>query len=105
MNSFVSVEIRPCLCGVCPRFLRLPNELDGEKTVLNMKNDDERCFVWGVLAVLHPVHGKDHPENGYHYKKYVCELNLDGKEFPLKVSQIAKFERQNATTSVNVFGY
>ena len=35
------------------------------------------------LAALHPVHRKDYPENGYHYKKYVNELNLDGIEFPM----------------------
>lgn len=86
-------------------YLRLPRELVDKKAVLNIKNDDERCFVWSVLAALHPVHRKDHPENGYHYKKYVNELNLDGIEFPMKVSQIAKFERQNTAISVNVFGY
>ena len=86
-------------------YLRLPKELVDKKAVLNIKNDDERCFVWSVLAALQPVHRKDHPENGYHYKKYVNELNLDGIEFPMKVSQIAKFERQNTAISVNVFGY
>lgn len=85
-------------------YLRLPRELVDKKAVLNIKNDDERCFVWSVLAALHPVHRKDHPENSYHCKKYVNELNLDGIEFPMKVSQIAKFERQNTTISVNVFG-
>ena len=48
------------------------------------------CF--GGLA---PCPLEDHPEHRYHYKKYVNELNLDGIEFPMKVSQIAKFERQN----------
>ena len=86
-------------------YLRLPKELVDKKAVLNIKSDDERCFVWSVLAALQPVHRKDHPENGYHYKKYVNELNLDGIEFPMKVSQIAKFERQNTAISVNVFGY
>lgn len=40
------------------------------------------CF--GGLA---PCPSEGSPENGYHYKKYVNELNLDGIEFPMKVSQ------------------
>lgn len=86
-------------------YLRLPRELIDKKAVLNIKNDDEGCFVWTVLAALHPVHWKDHPEHRYHYKKYVNELNLDGIEFSMKVSQIANFERQNTAIRVNVFGY
>ena len=86
-------------------YLRLPRELVGKKAVLNIKNDDEGCLVWSVLAALHPVHWKDHPEHRYHYKKYLNELNLGGLEFPMKVGQIAKFKRQNTAISVNVFGY
>ena len=83
-------------------YLRLPRELVDKKAILNIKNDDERCFVWSVLAALHPVYWKDHPENGYHYKKYVNELNVDGKElFPVYITKEKKENHVNLLLIAN----
>lgn len=86
-------------------YLKLPKQLEDKKAVLNIQNDDEKCFLWSVLASLHPVSRRDQPHRLHHYKQYVNELNVGGIEFPMRVNQIAKFERQNTTISVNVFGY
>ena len=48
---------------------------------------------------------KDHPHRVGHYKCYEQELNASGIEFPMKVKNISKFEKQNSTISINLFGY
>ena len=52
-----------------------------KKAVINVKNEDEYCFMWAVLAVLHPV--SIHLEHVNHYEPYHQELNLEGIEFPI----------------------
>ena len=86
-------------------YLKLPKGLDDKKAILNVQNGDEKCFLWSVLAALHPVNRKDQPHRVQHYKCYEQELNVSGIEFHMKVKDISKFERQNPTISINLFGY
>src|SRR5438093_1117046 len=73
-------------------------------TVLNVMNEDTRCFPLSILAHLHPVDGKSHPNRPSKYLPFMDELNLDGIEMPVKLDDIKKFERQNPSIAVNVFG-
>ena len=86
-------------------YMKLPKGLEDKKAILNVQNEDEKCFLWSVLAALHRVNWKDHPFRVQHYKCYEHELNVSGIEFPMKVKDISKFERQNPTISINLFGY
>ena len=86
-------------------YVKLPKELHDKKAILNIQNDDQKCFVWSVLAALHPVNRKDQPHRLHHYRPFEGELNVNGIEFPVKVSDIPKFEKQNPALSINLFGY
>ena len=61
-----------------------------------------KCFVWSILALLYPA--SSHPDRVEQYKPYEDKLDTRGIDFPMKISSISKFERQNPTISVNVFG-
>ena len=67
---------------------------------MNVKNDDELCFVWAVLSALYP--SKNNSNRAYSYFKYRDVLKLEGLKFPLQVKDIPKFERQNQNIAVNV---
>ena len=86
-------------------YIPLPKRVRDKKAVLNIQNQDQKCFVWSVLAALHPVHRRDQPHRVRHYLRYEHEFNVQGIEFPVKIGHIPKFERQNPEVSVNVFGY
>ena len=86
-------------------YVKLPKELHDKKAILYLRNDDQKCFLWSILAALHPVNRKHHPQRLHHYRSFERELNINGIEFPVKVSDITKFERQNQDISINVFGY
>ena len=36
-------------------YIELPKELKDKKAIINMKNDDDKCFLWCVLRALCPV--------------------------------------------------
>ncbi|KAK3740309.1 hypothetical protein QZH41_010880 [Actinostola sp. cb2023] len=60
--------------------------------------------MWSILAALHPIPYKSNPERIHHYQAYVNELNFNDIEFPVSISKISKFEKQNKI-AVNVFGF
>ena len=60
-----------------------------------------KCFLWSVLAHLHPPQWN--PERVKHYKKYENTLNVKDLKFPMSLSDIPKFEKMN-NISVNVYG-
>ena len=45
--------------------------------LLNFDKDDKYCFVWLILAKLHPCKNT-HPNRLTNYKQYSTELNLEG---------------------------
>lgn len=83
-------------------YLPLPEFIAKKKAIINVQNKDDKCFMWSVLAKLHPAQ-KD-PQRVTKYKQYVDELDFSNIEFPVKVKDISKFEEQNNLT-VNVYSY
>ena len=45
--------------------------------LINIKNDDKNCFIWSILAKLHPCEN-DHPNRVSNYREYFNELNIEG---------------------------
>ena len=64
-------------------FIPTPREISVKNAVLNVQNTDEKCFIWSVLAALHPVESKYSPCRMYHYYTYRNRLNTNGLIFPL----------------------
>ncbi|XP_061191773.1 uncharacterized protein LOC133200019 [Saccostrea echinata] len=85
-------------------YLPMPPKIAKKKAVLNIENVDQKCFLWSILASLHPIGRLDHPARVSNYTKYEYELNTEGLDFPLPLSQINRFEKKN-NISVNVFGF
>ena len=84
-------------------YIPLPKALANKKAIINLKNDDEQCFKWCIARALNPVE--------YHPERITKSLQLQAEKlkwgdlkFPMKLSQIARFEKLN-NTSVNVYGY
>ena len=73
--------------------------------VLNIQNNDSYCFLWCVLASIHPVN-KD-PQRVSKYIPYRNELNINNIDFSngMKITDIDKFEKLNNQLSINVFEY
>ena len=81
----------------------LPKFIAAKKAIINLKNEDDEFFKWAITRALNPV--ENHPERidrGLRATSKV--LNWKGLKFPVKLSDINKFENHNSSISVNLFG-
>ena len=72
-------------------YIELPAKLHN-KWLVNIKNDDNFCFLWCVVAYLHLA--TYHSDRVSNYTPYFDELNLDGfheNDFPPHTKEIKKF--------------
>ena len=81
-------------------FIPTPKRIGNKHCTLNIKSNDEKCFLWSVLACLHPV--SQNPERVSKYLQYEHTLNIEGLSFPLPIKDIPKFEKLNPSISINV---
>ena len=74
-------------------------------SILNIQNVDTYCFLWSILANIHPV--DNHPYRVSKYEPYRNELNIDNIDFTngMKIRDIDKFENLNNQLAINVFEY
>ena len=85
-------------------WIPLPKELANKKAIINIQNKDNKCFLWCVLRALNQK--ADHPERlDKKLKEKGNTLNMDGIGYPVSLKDIDKFENQNPTISITVFGY
>ena len=72
-------------------------------TILNVENNDKYCFLWSILAWLHPCNN-NHPNRVSNYIQYFNELNIHDFDFTngFKCRDVHKFNELN-NLSVNIF--
>ena len=81
----------------------LPKYIKDKRAVLNIQNSDQKCFLWSVLAHIHPV--EQHSERVSNYYPYINELNTEGMSFPVSLEDIRLFQKLNPSISISVIGY
>ena len=81
-------------------YIHTPEWLKGKQCIVNVKNDDNKCFLYAVLSALYPA--EIHTDWLSHYMPYVSTLSEEGLEYPVSSKQIPIFEKNNPTLSVNV---
>ena len=82
----------------------LPPTLANKKAITNVKNKDNKCFLWAVLAALHPA--SKHVQRVNKHKQWEHEFDdvLKGIEFSVKLSDVSKFaKRTNMSINVHTF--
>ena len=84
-------------------YITLPKFLATKKKIINLKNEDDKCFKWAVTRALNPVENR-HERIDRELRKTSKILNWSRLKFPVNLSDINKFENHNSSISVNVFG-
>ena len=85
-------------------YIPLPGFLIAKKAIIDLKNEDEKCFKWAITRALNPVE-KNSERIDIKLREKSDVLNWKGLKFPINLSDINKFENHNSSISVNVFGY
>ena len=81
-------------------FIKIPLR---SNAILNVENNDKYCFLWSILAFLHPCNN-NHPNRVSNYRQYFNELNIQGFDYSrgFRCSDVHKFNELN-NLSVNIF--
>ena len=83
-------------------YIDTPSALVGNHFLLNIRNNDNKCFAYSVLAAM--FLDKEHKQRQNKYQPKLHKLNFDNIEFPMSLADVPKFEMQN-NIGINVFGF
>ena len=85
-------------------YIPLDPYLANKKALINMQNEDDKCFIWSVLRALYPK--DNHPERvDNDLKSKQDSINMKGIRYPVNFQAIDRFETQNPNISISVVGY
>lgn len=86
-------------------FVELPDRVRAKKAVVNVKNTDERCFGYAILACKYAHQAvKKTCNDPKHYTKYFAAEGLDRIQYPVAVSELSEVER-TLNIAINVFSF
>ena len=85
-------------------YIDLPKVLKSKEAIINMKNDDNKCFLWCVLRALNPKNNNPKRIDGA-LKSKVDTLDTGDIKYPMSLKDINKFERLNSDIAISVFAY
>ena len=85
-------------------YIELPQALKNKKAIINMKNQDDKCFMWSVLRALN-LKDKNNERIDNDLKSKEDTLNMQGIQYPVDFRGIDRFESQNPEISITVLGY
>ena len=95
-------------------FIHTPKALRFKRIVNVHNTRDNRCFLYSVLAAIlssssdfnheKRIFNRNNRQKPSTYKPFFHRLNMRDISFPVKVSDLPKFERLNPDIAVNVLG-
>ena len=85
-------------------YIDIPGKLKNKKAIINMKNEDNKCFLWCVLRALNPSKDKNPSRIDGDLKSKENTLNMKGIAYPVSLKDINRFEKQNPDISISVLG-
>ncbi|GFU90495.1 gastrula zinc finger protein XlCGF57.1 [Trichonephila clavipes] len=85
-------------------YISLPKKLANKKAILNIKNEDQKCFVWCLLAHKLKIDRKHNANSIHHYIPHESEIKLGNVKCPVPLASISTLEKLN-NVCINVFGF
>ena len=82
-----------------------PRKYRHKDVLLDVKRTNEKCFLYCVAAGLehHKFQSLAEKENPNNYENFINqEFNIEGIEFPIKMSQIQQFVKQNSHLNISI---
>ena len=85
-------------------YIPLDPYLANKKAIINMQNEDDKCFMWSVLRALYPKN-KNAERIDKDLKSKQDIINMNGICYPVSLKAIDRFEHLNPNISISVLGY
>jgi len=101
---------------VCSRYVHLcrlqgrsyiptPELVARKHCTTNVQNNDNKCFLYSILAYLKRNEVTHHRYRVQKYRRYLSELKFSERDLPMKICDISKFERDNPQLAINVIKF
>lgn len=67
-------------------YIELPKKISDQQAVINITNNDQKCFLWSILASIHPAANNVERVNN---EQYIHDFDyaLKGIEFPVRLDK------------------
>ena len=85
-------------------YIDLPQFLKNKNAIVNMQNEDNKCFLWSVLRALNPK-DKNPGRIDKDLRSKENTINMEGISYPVDFRGIDRFEKQNPDISISILGY
>ena len=82
-------------------YLATPMLFKNNNFLLNIKNKNQLCFIYAILAAVNPEIVNNQQE-AYSYKGKIGQLVIDDFDFPIAIRDVTRFEKINKL-SINIF--
>ena len=82
-------------------YIELPDFIKNKKACINIKNEDQKCFLYSVMCALNTP--KKNACEMYHYKNKEHNLIFKETDMPMDLNKIQYFEKRN-NLRINVYG-
>ena len=78
------------------RYIPTPKAIVHKKAIINIKNEDDKCFEYAIIASQHykEIDDRTHPCQPNQYTKWIGKYNFDGCSIPVKIDDVTKFEKK-----------
>jgi hypothetical protein len=86
------------------RYAALPDFLAKKKAIVNVRNQDSRCFGYAILAAKLNVDRVEHGDRPSRYDGHFREYGLDKVVYPVRIESLEDIERQLGI-AFNVFSF
>ena len=83
-------------------YIETPADIQKKKAIRNIKNNDNLCFVYCIVAALINLEVDDETNPEY-YKPHFDKLDVEGIEMPPSFEDIRKIEKKNKLC-INIYG-
>ena len=76
-------------------FVPTPTSIMGKKCVVNIQNDNEKCFEYAIIASQHYSEiSTTNSSRPNQYDKWLGKYNFEGCSQPMQLDNISKFEEK-----------
>ena len=56
-------------------YIPAPKSIKGRHAIVNVRKKEDLCFLYSILAQIHPIHWSQIPNRGTHYTPFLHELD------------------------------
>ena len=86
------------------KYFKAPYWIRKKRAVVNIKNDDDLCFIYCIVAALMDMDGWEIKclNDPSYYKQHFHEVDFEGIPMPISFDDIKKFEKRN-NLAINIY--